>query len=339
MTPAELPERLAAAGHRELARRIRLDHPVAALTTYRVGGAAAAFIVAEQADDLVRLGRTLGRSPVRVVVLGRGSNVLIGERGISGLVVQLGDGFAMIDATGANELEPGEVDTSERVEVTAGGAALLPVVARKSVAGGLAGFEWAVGVPGSIGGAVRMNAGGHGSDMAASLHRVRVIDLAGGEDEVMAADTIELGYRHSNLRAAQVVVSATLLLERGDRARSESELAEIVRWRRDHQPGGQNAGSVFRNPGGSADSAGALIDQAGCRGLRIGSAEVSTKHANFMQVDPNGRADDVVVLMAAVRERVRQHCGVSLIAETHVFGVDRDTCEAAGAVWRDGGGT
>jgi UDP-N-acetylmuramate dehydrogenase len=202
--------------------------------------------------------------------------------------------------------------------VRAGGAALLPVVARRTVAEGLTGFEWAVGVPGSIGGAVRMNAGGHGADMAASLLRVRVLDLHTGEDVEVPTAELDLSYRHSSLSAHQVVVHADLLLQPGDQVAGEAEISEIVRWRREHQPGGQNAGSVFTNPPG--DSAGRLIDAAGCRGLRVGTAEVSTKHANFIQADVDGSADDVFALMVEVARRVRGHAAVDLHPETRLVG-------------------
>jgi UDP-N-acetylmuramate dehydrogenase len=202
--------------------------------------------------------------------------------------------------------------------VRAGGAASLPVVARQTAAAGLTGFEWAVGVPGSIGGAVRMNAGGHGSDMAACLRGVRVLDLANGEDERVSRAALELSYRHSAIGPTQVVVDADLALRPGDRAAAEAEIAEIVRWRREHQPGGPNAGSVFTNPPG--DSAGRLIEASGAKGLRVGTAMVSTKHANFIQADEGGRADDVVALMAEVQRRVEAATGVLLRAETRLIG-------------------
>jgi UDP-N-acetylmuramate dehydrogenase len=204
--------------------------------------------------------------------------------------------------------------------VRAGGAALLPVVARQTVRAGLTGFEWAVGVPGSIGGAVRMNAGGHGSDMAASLTAARVLDLATGNEWRVPAASLELGYRRSTIGPAQVVVEAAIGLAPGERARGEQVLAEIVAWRRANQPGGQNAGSVFTNPPG--DSAGRLIDVAGCKGLRRGSASVSIKHANFFQADTGGSADDVWALMDQVRRVVRQRTGVDLVPETRLVGFD-----------------
>ncbi|MCU1455111.1 MAG: UDP-N-acetylenolpyruvoylglucosamine reductase [Acidimicrobiales bacterium] len=182
-------------------------------------------------------------------------------------------------------------------------------------------------IRGSIGGAVRMNAGGHGSDMAASLVRVRVVDLAGGEDGAVAAPALDLGYRRSSLASTQVVVHADLQLAPGDRATAEAEVAEIVRWRRANQPGGQNAGSVFTNPPG--DSAGRLVDAAGCKGLRHGSAQVSTKHANFIQADEGGSADDVWAVMREVRRRVADATGVQLRVETRMVGFADPTDDPA----------
>jgi UDP-N-acetylmuramate dehydrogenase len=205
--------------------------------------------------------------------------------------------------------------------VEAGGAVALPVAARRTVRAGLTGFEWAVGVPGSIGGAVRMNAGGHGSDMAASLIEARVVDLTRPRsDAVVPVAQLDLGYRRSAVAPHHVVVMAALGLRRGDRPAGEREIAEIVAWRRANQPGGQNAGSVFTNP--PDDSAGRLIESAGCKGLRLGSAEVSQKHANFFQADPGGSADDVRALMEMVRRRVRDHSGVDLRPETRLVGFD-----------------
>jgi UDP-N-acetylmuramate dehydrogenase len=293
-----------------LGDRLRRDHPLGPSTTYRVGGPARRLVEVADADELVRLATALAGSvepgPGDVLVVGKGSNLLVADRGVDALVLQLGEGFAGIDVRG------------ERIR--AGGAVSLPVLARRSVAAGLAGFEWAVGVPGSVGGAVRMNAGGHGSDMSATLAGVRVVDLASGEDLEMDPASLQLGYRSSSLRAQQVVVHADLQLRPGDRDAGESLLSEIVRWRREHQPGGQNAGSVFTNPQG--DSAGRLIDAAGAKGLRLGTAQVSDKHANFIQADVDGSADDVRALMVELQRRVREHAGVELHPETVMVGFD-----------------
>jgi UDP-N-acetylmuramate dehydrogenase len=288
--------------------RLVRDEPLGPRTTYRVGGPAALLLDAAGPDDLAAARDAVVATGIPVLVVGKGSNLLVADRGFPGLAVVLGDAFATVEVDGTL--------------VTTGGAAALPVVARQSVAAGLTGFEWAVGVPGSIGGAVRMNAGGHGADLAAGLVGIRVVDLAGGEDGVVPADRLDLGYRRSNLRSTTVVVDATVALAPGDRAAGEATLAEIVRWRRANQPGGPNAGSVFTNPDG--DSAGRLIDAAGLKGFRIGTAAVSEKHANFIQADAGGRADDVHALVVEVRRRVRLTSGFDLHPETVLVGFEPD---------------
>jgi UDP-N-acetylmuramate dehydrogenase len=284
-------------------RAIR-DEPIGPRTTYRVGGSAALFVAVEDESALAAVAAAVRATHIDVLVIGNGSNLLVADAGFEGLALVLGETFASTDITA----------TGARV----GAAALLPVVARRTAAAGLTGFEWAVGVPGSIGGAVRMNAGGHGSDMAASLVRVRVLDLRTGEDEEVPAADLGLAFRHSDLAPHQLVIWADLHLEPGDRQACEATIADIVKWRRENQPGGSNAGSVFVNPAG--DSAGRLIDLAGCKGLRIGSAQVSPKHANFIQADEGGSADDIHRLMVEVRRRVIDATGVALRPETRLVG-------------------
>jgi UDP-N-acetylmuramate dehydrogenase len=284
-----------------LARR---DAPLGPLTTYRVGGPAALAVVPKDEDELLRAAAAVQRSGLPVLVVGRGSNLLIADAGFLGLAVMIGDAFAGIDLEGTL--------------VRAGGGASLPVVARRTASAALAGLEWAVGIPGSVGGAVRMNAGGHGSDMAAVLERARVVRLAGGEAAWWGRAELDLRYRHSALRATDVVVAAELRCRPGDRATSEALVDDIVRWRRVNQPGGQNAGSVFANPEG--DAAGRLIDQAGLKGFRLGTASVSTKHANFIQADEGGSADDVHAVLTAVRAAVLARTGVELRAEVRLIG-------------------
>jgi len=287
----------------DLARR---DHPLGPHTTYRVGGPSALFVEVTGDEVLRAVADAVGETGVPVLVVGNGSNLLVADAGFPGVALKLGDRYAQVAVDGTT--------------VRAGGAALLPVVARQTVSAGLTGFEWAVGVPGSIGGAVRMNAGGHGSDMAASLVGVRAFDCRTGEDSSVPVAALDLGYRRSAVAAHQLVLEATLALAPDDAGTGSEALSEIVRWRRANQPGGQNAGSVFTNPDG--DSAGRLIDAAGCKGLRVGTAEVSPKHANFIQADADGSADDVFAVMLAVRDAVEAACGVRLHPETRLVGFD-----------------
>lgn len=291
----------------DLARR---DEPLAPLTTYRVGGRAALFVRAATDADLDRVAAAVAATGVEILALGRGSNLLVADEGFAGLVVTLGEVGTRVEL-GA--------DTA-----TAGAAVLLPVLARRTATAGLRGFEWAVGVPGSIGGAVRMNAGGHGADMASCLTRATVLDLTTGERSARAASDLGLRFRGSNLGAHELVVDAQIAVQPGDAEAAKAELEEIVRWRRENQPGGQNAGSVFVNPVPGEVSAGALIDGLGLRGHRIGTAEVSTKHANFIQADPGGRAADVVALIRDVRRRVAESTGFVLRSEVRLVGFGTD---------------
>ncbi|MEY2399889.1 MAG: UDP-N-acetylmuramate dehydrogenase, partial [Actinomycetota bacterium] len=282
------------------------DAQLGARTTYRVGGTAALLVVAGDVPELRRVRTAVMETNLDVLVVGRGSNMLVADAGFRGIAVVLGEGFAHITP-----------DVACRT-ITAGGAAPFPLVARAAAAAGLGGLEWAVGIPGSVGGAVRMNAGGHGSDVAQCLRDWAFVDLRGGPDGERSIDELRASYRHTAVGASYVVTSATFKVEPTDAGEAEAKIAEIVRWRRANQPGGQNAGSVFTNPSG--DSAGRIIEAAGCKGLRIGSAEVSSKHANFIQADANGSADDVRALMNEVQRRVREHAGLELKTEVRLIG-------------------
>ncbi len=196
-----------------LGGRAEADHPLGALTTYRVGGPAALWFEAGSVDDLLAVRRALAGTAVPVLVVGKGSNLLVADAGFFGLAVHLGPGLSGI------EIGAADGPAGEPVEVSAGGGAGLPVLARRTVEAGLRGLEWAVGVPGSVGGAVRMNAGGHGADTASRLLRYRWVDLcaeAGGED---TPGRLAFGYRTSSVAPCQVVVGADLRGAPGGRRR------------------------------------------------------------------------------------------------------------------------
>ncbi|MDJ0770209.1 MAG: UDP-N-acetylmuramate dehydrogenase [Ilumatobacter sp.] len=293
--------------------RLRRDVPLGPMTTYRVGGPADHYLDVASIDDLARIAAVRAATGLDVLVIGRGSNMLVADDGFPGLAISLTEL--------AGDVEIGPSEDGVRI-VTAGAGVMLPKLARQLAAAAVTGFEWAVGVPGSIGGAIRMNAGGHGSDMASSLIDVRVFDLADGTLATVPATDVGLRFRASSLSPSQVVVDARLRLADGDREESEREIAEIVRWRREHQPGGQNCGSVFVNPVPGEVAAGALIDALGLRGFRIGSAYVSEKHANFIMASEGGTATDVRAVMEAVRQRVADATGHRLRSEVRLVGFD-----------------
>ncbi|MEG3587124.1 MAG: UDP-N-acetylmuramate dehydrogenase [Actinomycetota bacterium] len=275
-------------------------------TTYRTVAKCALYVEINNEQELLSVSSVSQKAEIKVVIIGNGSNLLISDNGFDGLVVGLGQGFEGIEIN----------ETS----VKAGAAVKLPVLARKTSSAGLTGFEWAVGVPGTVGGAIKMNAGGHGSDMNGSVKNAEIIDLSNSQKSHLDLQKLEFGYRTSSIKPHQIVIQATLELHEGVKSESEAKMKEIVQWRLENQPGGQNAGSVFTNP--ENGSAGQLIEKTGSKGFRIGTAEISGKHANFIQVDPDGKAADVYALMEEVRRRVFEEFGIQLQIETKLVGFD-----------------
>jgi UDP-N-acetylmuramate dehydrogenase len=264
--------------------------------------------------DVEQLAIVLAANPaVPVLAVGRGSNLLVADAGFPGVGIVLG-----------GELERVELDAAN-ARVAAGGAAALPVMARQAATVGIGGLEFFVGIPGSVGGAVRMNAGGHGAQTRDVLLSARVVDLDRAETIDLDVDALELGYRQSALTDRMLVVGAEFAGSHDDPTECGRRIEDIVRWRREHQPGGQNAGSVFTNPPG--DSAGRLIDATGLKGMRVGGVVVSEKHANFFVAEPGARADDVVALMAQVQARVEAATGVRLEPEVRLAGFSGDRKE------------
>jgi UDP-N-acetylmuramate dehydrogenase len=312
VTSDALAARLADAGV-----RVERDIPVAELTTYHVGGPVAVLARVGSSAELAALAHALtGDAFPPLLVVGRGSNLLVADSGFPGLGLVLDGAFDVLD------LDAG-ADT-----VGAGAAVALPVLARRAAATGRTGLEFFVGIPGSVGGAVRMNAGGHGRETADVLVVADVADLASGGVPVSRplAD-LGFGYRCSRLAPSQVVTAATFRVVDGDPVAADAEVSAIVRWRREHQPGGSNAGSVFANPPG--DSAGRLIDSLGLKGLRVGGAVVSPKHANFFQAEAGATANDVRGLVVEVRRRVLDATGVGLVPELRMFGFPDDFHEVS----------
>jgi len=290
-----------------LDKEVNVLHDLSQLSTYRVGGSAKLFTCISKSSDLEKISEFIAESGVKVLIVGNGSNLLISDSGFDGLVIQLGQDFQNISTVGQT--------------VTAGGSVSLPILARHTVKNGLSGLEWAVGVPGTVGGAVRMNAGGHGASISDSLISANIFDLQAGIYKKRHVEDLKMEYRSTNISNYEIVVEAEFSLSAGEVEIGNERISEIVKWRRENQPGGQNAGSVFMNPLG--DSAGRLIDAAGLKGYEVGSAMVSEKHANFIQVKPNGSADDVYKLMKMVHSRVLEESGVFLETETVMVGFDQ----------------
>jgi UDP-N-acetylmuramate dehydrogenase len=308
-----------------LGRPVERDVPFASLTTYGLGGPAAVLVRARSESDLDAVARSL-RPGVPFLCVGRGSNLLVADEGFAGVAVLLDGPLAELSI----EADPAD---RESAVVVAGGGVRLPVLARQASAAGWGGVEFFAGIPGSVGGAVRMNAGGHGKETVEVLRRAWVVDLGAGEPggrgvsprqgrreplptvQERPVGSLQLSYRHSNLGPAHVVVRAEFAVTARPAGECKAEIDEVVRWRRANQPGGNNAGSVFTNPPG--DSAGRLIDASGLKGFRVGTAWVSERHANFFQAEPDGRgrAADVVALVLAVQRRVAEDSGITLVPE------------------------
>jgi UDP-N-acetylmuramate dehydrogenase len=296
------------------------DEPMARFTTMRVGGPADLFATVHNAHELraiVRFARSRG---IPHTLLGRGSDTVIADAGIRGLVIQV-------------RAEGSRVD-GERYTAEAG----VPMAraATETQKAGMTGLEFGLAIPGTVGGAVWANAGAHDADVAGVLESARVLAADGSEAVVPVAD-LDLAYRTSRFKARpggepdglrDVVIDATFRLDPADPDTIKARLDEIRRWRQAHQPLGlPSAGSVFRNPDG--DSAGRLIDAAGLKGLRIGGAVVSEKHANFIVNDQRGTAADVRRLAERVRREIRERHGVELAFEIEFVGDWSDWGDAA----------
>ena len=285
--------------------RVRADVPMAPLTTFRIGGPAAVFLEPETLEDLHAVGRAVAQTGVAVAIVGKGSNVLVADEGFPGIVLRLGRGFRWSARDGGT--------------VTAGAAMPLPALAGVAQQHGLAGLGFGVAIPASLGGAVRMNAGAHDGQMADVVASVDVLELA--EDRARTLHTEEVGfaYRSTTLAADAVVVAASLRLRAGDPTEIRAAMDAARRWRRDTQPIAEpNCGSVFKNPPG--DHAARLVEEAGGKGLAVGGATISTKHANFIVTSPGARAVDVLDLIHSVQELVAARTGIRLEPEVHLVG-------------------
>lgn len=286
--------------------RIAWDVPMAELTTFRIGGPLDALVQPESTDEVARVVEFLEAYEVPWMVLGLGSNLLVRDGGIRGVAIRLGKSFASLEIRSDHT-------------VWAGAAMSLSALARQAGAAGLSGMEFAVGIPGSLGGAIFMNAGAYDGEMAMVVQSVEAYLPAKGFVTYRPEDLC-FGYRQSCFHAGhRLALSVLLQLQPGNEDMIRQKVADFTERRRTKQPLEMpSAGSVFKRPPGNY--AGTLIESAGLKGLRVGGAQVSVKHANFIVNTGGATANDVLQLIEEVRQRVYEHAGVWLEPEVRVVG-------------------
>jgi UDP-N-acetylenolpyruvoylglucosamine reductase len=296
MTPAERPQDVAE------------DYPLARLTTVRTGGRGDFFARPHTGEVLAGLVAWAGAERIQVGVVGSGSNLLIADEGFRGLVIKLDGSLASIEQDG------------ERL--VCGGGARLPQAAAFAARAGLSGLEFGVNIPGTVGGAVKMNANAYGGDLARVLEWVDVTTPSGTDRR--APGELGFQYRRSNLAPGEIVARASFGLSPSEPGAVKETLAEMRSARRAAQPSGiKTFGSTFKNPDdprSEGRSAGVLLDEAGCRGLTVGGARFSEKHANFVENMGDATTADVIALMGEGRRRVRERFGIELEAEVQFLG-------------------
>jgi UDP-N-acetylenolpyruvoylglucosamine reductase len=287
---------------------VQADFPLARLSTVRTGGAAEFFARAGGEAELLELLAWARGEGHPVSVVGSGSNLLIADGGVAGLVVKLDRELAEIEQQGRR--------------MVCGGAARLPAVAARAARAGLAGIEFAVNIPGTVGGAVRMNANAYGGELARILEWVDIVTATGPERR--QPSELGLGYRRSRLGAAEIVTRASFALTVADAAAVTAALAQMRARRHEAQPQGiRTFGSTFKNPDDAraqGRSAGLLLAETGCNGLAVGAARFAPKHANFIENTGAATTADVLALMAEGRRRVLERFGVELEPEVQTLG-------------------
>jgi UDP-N-acetylmuramate dehydrogenase len=296
--------------------RVERDLPIGPMTSYGLGGPAALFLEAATEADLEALSAALADTRLPLVMLGRGSNLLVSDRGFGGIAVRLGAGFRWTRVDGSL--------------IAAGAGVPLPTVAVLSGQHSLAGIEFAVAIPASVGGAVRMNAGAHGHSVGEVLAEVQVFRLDAAASETIPASQLGFTYRSTDLPDDAVVTGARFALTRGEGPKIQERLREAREWRRANQPLNlPNAGSVFKNP--PEEAAGRLVERVCGKGTSVGGARISEIHANFIVATSEASADDVYTLIRRIQRRVKDETGITLEPEVRLIGEFEEVPDGATA--------
>jgi UDP-N-acetylmuramate dehydrogenase len=288
--------------------RVKVDEPLARYTSMKIGGPADYFIEAQTDAALASLLRLLNQQAMNFCLLGNGSNVLISDRGVRGVVIRLAGEFKKIQWA----------EDGERVHVNVGAAYAVSQLVREAARKGFAGLEFAEGIPGSVGGALFMNAGAYGSEFEKVVDQVEGV-TSQGKPICFSRDEMTFSYRDSHLPPGTIVTRVRMQLHKAESIEVGSKLQELVSRRKSSQPSGYpNSGSMFRNPPG--DFAGRLIEAAGLKGKRIGQSQISERHANFIVNLGGAKAADVLQLTELAQAEVRNRFGVELVLEVKLLG-------------------
>ncbi|MDF3002590.1 MAG: murB [Bacillota bacterium] len=288
--------------------RMVLDAPMKEYTSFKAGGTADLLIMPKDRDELVKALNVVSSSGAEHLIMGNGSNLLVKDGGYRGVIIRMGEGFQEVKTEGNR--------------ITAGAGALLSTVAREACNASLAGFEFASGIPGTVGGAVYMNAGAYDGEMSMIIESAEVLTKDGSRIFRLSKDELELSYRHSIFqRTGDILLNACFLLKEGDQEKISDRIKELTARRTEKQPlSYPSAGSFFKRP--HNHFAGKLIQDAGLRGLSLGGAQVSELHSGFLINRGGATASDIVNLMEVIRSTVFENSGVLLEPEVRIVGED-----------------
>lgn len=291
---------------------IAKDVVMSGFTSYKIGGMADYFAVPKNSDDVIMVMDFCAEFDVPLIAIGRGTNLLVSDKGIAGMVMQIGDGFS-------------DIEFLEDCRVKAGSGVMLAALSKQSAKAGLTGLEWACGIPGNVGGAVMMNAGAYEGNIGmviTKVHLVEYIETTTGKKAMartVAGEDLCFGYRSGCITPEMVVLQIEIQLAVGDSQASLARIKDIISKRAASQPlEYPSAGSVFKNPPNS--HAGFLVEQANCKGMSVGGAQVSMKHGNFIVNIGDATAADVLALIKLVQAQVLAVHGVELETEVKLIG-------------------